>query len=148
MSGSISCGGPDIAASTAADLAASSERCGIAFQIRDDVLGIVGDERKLGKPVGSDIREGKRTLVLLHAWAEADPGERRVLQDVVGRSDATGAEVGEVRRILEKRGGLTYATARAEDYVKEALSRLDGLPASPYVERLRELAELVVRRVS
>ena len=47
-------------------------KCGIAFQLQDDILGIMGDEETLGKPVGSDIREGKRTTIVYHSFKNAN----------------------------------------------------------------------------
>lgn len=78
--------------------------CGIAFQLQDDVLGILGNESKLGKPVGSDIREGKRTTVVQYAYEKATPAERKILEKILGEDHATEDEIKEIVGILEERG--------------------------------------------
>jgi geranylgeranyl diphosphate synthase type I len=129
-----------------AELAAFGELCGIAFQLQDDVLGIVGDEQRLGKPVGSDIREGKRTTILLEAYREADPDERALLDRVAGDRRARPEDVSRVRSILERRGGLEHARRQADEYVRRALERLDAIPPSPFRDLLAEWAGRAVRR--
>ena len=81
----------------------------MAFQLKDDVLGIVGDEASLGKPVGSDIREGKRTTVLSHAFGNASKTERDYLLRVVGNQGATDSEVEDVKSLVQQVSGLSDA---------------------------------------
>jgi geranylgeranyl diphosphate synthase type I len=123
-----------------------AEACGIAFQIQDDILGIVGDEAKLGKPVGSDIREGKRTTILRAAYERANSQEQKRIDAIVGRRDAGPEEVAEVRRILESTGGLEQARSEAERIVDRALEGLSDVPASVYRDRLADWARLLVTR--
>jgi len=127
-------------------LARFAERCGIAFQIQDDILGVVGDAEKLGKPVGSDIREGKRTLILRHAYRAATDAERARMDAVLGDPGATADDVAEVTALLDGRGGLQHARRVAEDLVEEALELLEKVPPSVYRDRLADWASHLVRR--
>lgn len=136
---------PDPDAALPASLAAFATTAGIAFQIRDDVLGLTSTEARLGKPVGSDVREGKRTPVLLAAHARATAEERRMLDDVVGHADATPEELARARELLD-RLGVPHARARAEALVSDAVTHLEGIPASRYRDRLGEWAQLLVER--
>lgn len=129
-----------------AALVGFAERCGIAFQIRDDVLGLTADERKLGKPVHSDLREGKRTLILTHAYRQASEGERAFLDAVVGSADASPQQLADATKILQDRGGFEYAERTAEEYLVEARGLLDALPAGDHRARLADWAERVVKR--
>lgn len=58
----------------------------MAFQLKDDVLGIMGNEKQLGKPIGSDIKEGKRTLIMTHAYSKADEFQKQFIMNTLGNS--------------------------------------------------------------
>ncbi|GIX06437.1 MAG: serralysin [Candidatus Poribacteria bacterium] len=120
--------------------------CGTAFQLQDDILGIVGDETALGKPVGSDIREGKRTTIVLHAYRQAQEAQRRFLQSVLGNPAASREEIQETVRLLRELGGIEYTAGLARKFVSEALEHLDQLPESYYRELLRFWAEFMIQR--
>jgi len=123
-----------------------AESCGSAFQLQDDVLGITGDEQSLGKPVGSDIREGKRTLILLHAYKKADAEERAFLDRVLGDSTASPGDVAAARDLFVSLGGIEHTRRLAAELLDAALSRLEGVPASVYRDRLAELATSMIHR--
>ncbi|HMA36321.1 MAG TPA: polyprenyl synthetase family protein, partial [Chloroflexia bacterium] len=76
-------------------------RCGTAFQLQDDLLGITGEERLLGKPIGSDLREGKKTLIIYHALTHGSPAARAPLSAVLGNAAASPAQVAAAVRVLE-----------------------------------------------
>ncbi len=101
--------------------------CGIAFQLQDDILGIYGDERKLGKPIGSDVREGKRTLLAIMALENASREERQELLALLGNPMAGEREVERVRAIMRKTGALDHVQAEADRYVSRALELLPQL---------------------
>jgi geranylgeranyl diphosphate synthase type I len=119
---------------------------GLGFQIWDDVLGITADEKKLGKPIGSDIRNGKRTLVVLHALENADEKDRRAILSTLGREDANDEEVAEVIEVLRKIGSIEFANDRAMDYAKQAKKCLNSLPDSDSKELLKALVDYSVKR--
>ncbi|RJS69210.1 polyprenyl synthetase family protein [ANME-2 cluster archaeon] len=121
-------------------------RCGIAFQLQDDILGAVGDVQKLGKPVGSDIREGKRTLIVYHAFKNADEAQKRYLSGMLGKEGASDEEVFEVVDLLRELGSIEYASALARRYVKEAEEHIADIPESMYKDLLLMWAEYMVRR--
>ena len=119
---------------------------GLAFQVIDDYLGITADEKVLGKPVGSDIREGKRTLILIHALTNATKTKRNQMYSVLGRGDATPTEIEEVSRIIHSLGSLDYAFKKAEQLVAKAKRQLSPFPSSQTKETLLNLADYVVSR--
>ena len=67
-----------------------ARNCGIAFQLQDDVLGITGNAAATGKPVGADIREGKRTLIVKESLRNAAPQQREMMLDTLGSRTAAG----------------------------------------------------------
>lgn len=121
-------------------------RCGTAFQLQDDILGVVGDEEKLGKPVGSDIREGKRTLIVYHAFKNADEAQKRYLSAILGNEHASEDEVLEVADIFKELGSIDYTGALAAKYTGEAKKHLKNIPQSKYKDLLLMWAEYMIRR--
>ena len=101
---------------------------GIAFQIRDDILGTFGSESKLGKPVGSDLAEGKRTLLVSFAEKASDAaGKKRIEALLSKRHAVTERDVKAFRVILEETGALERARTVMERYVEEGKRALDGV---------------------
>jgi len=123
-----------------------SSLCGIAFQLQDDILGIVGDEKKLGKPVGSDLREGKRTTIVSYAYNRANDKQKQCMTRVLGNPDASVEDVRVVTDWLIKSGGVQYTIDKANSYIHEALPLLETLPASRYRDLLQAWAEYLISR--
>ncbi len=92
---------------------------GRAFQLRDDLLGVVGDSARLGKPVGEDLREGKPTELLAAAHERADDDQRRVLA-TVGRRDLGPDDVDDIVTVMTDTGALAEIERRITDLVTEA----------------------------
>ena len=120
--------------------------CGTAFQIQDDILGVVGDAQQLGKPVGSDIREGKTTLLTLKALALANDRQRQALLRTLGDDQASAADVNEVIALLRATGAVQHAQAVSRQYVGEALTYLDALPDNHYRSLLAQWAQYLIQR--
>lgn len=98
---------------------------GVAFQLRDDVLGVIGSEAETGKPAGDDVREGKRTLLLAHAIDSSGPEDRaRLVSAVNGGSQA----VAEAVDVLVRSGAIEAAETEITRLMSEARSLLDGIP--------------------
>jgi len=120
---------------------------GMAFQLKDDILGITGSEELLGKPIGSDIIEGKRTIILSHAFAHAAATEREFLKTRMGNKDIEDADIEHVKDIFVSTGALMYAEDMADNYLKSASEALNVLPKNPQQEILREMLEYMASRV-
>ena len=122
---------------------------GEAFQLRDDVLGVFGDPAVTGKDRESDLREGKRTVLLAKAVAAAAGQDRRLLEDRIGRPDVTSQELDRARDLLESTGALDATLALIDDLVARAGDALDPRVVPPDVGSvLSEMASVVaVRRL-
>lgn len=127
-----------------AALAQFAEKCGIAFQLQDDILGVTSTEEKLGKPIGSDIREGKPTLLLLTAYNNATDGEKDFLRRTVGISTDE-KDILRAREILLARGA-DEIKSRAEAYLEKAKKCLSILPDSPWKDLLESWRSFMLNR--
>ncbi len=111
---------------------------GMAFQLVDDLLDFLGDERKLGKPIGTDLKEGVYTLPVLHAMGQS--------KDAVELVEAK-ADLPRVIEVLHEMGSFRYAREVTEGYARDALEVAKKLPEREERGALEELVEFVVDRI-
>lgn len=138
-------GGADDAAQEA--LAAYGSPLGRAFQYRDDLLGVFGDEGVIGKPSGGDLREGKHTLLLAYALAGSRDAGRNRLLSLVGSPDLSEEGIAEAREIIVASGARDKVEADIESHLDRALTALDGAPIGDEGRTaLTGLAHAAVRR--
>jgi geranylgeranyl diphosphate synthase type I len=116
------CDGAAVEAARAAGLPA-----GIAFQLRDDLLGIVGDPSETGKPIGGDIREGKRTIPLWHAWRLATDDQRAAIAAALGRPDAAEETVASAIAAIDGSGAIAATEAEIAAMAAQAHERVAGM---------------------
>ncbi len=121
---------------------------GIAFQLQDDILGLFGDEERIGKPVTSDLAEGKRTLLIIKALEFASPEDRKIIEEALGNPAVTQEQLEMVRNIVRETGSLDYSRSMAEELVRSATEHLDNLKfeREEYKEILKELGEYMIQR--
>jgi geranylgeranyl pyrophosphate synthase len=106
----------------------------------DDILGVTADEEVLGKPVGSDLREGKKTLIVAYALENASRSEREAILNILGDNKAKPRDIDAASEALVSSGSIEYAKRRAEEYV---MSSKNSLGAFPDVQARKDLLELV-----
>jgi geranylgeranyl diphosphate synthase type I len=97
---------------------------GVAYQLRDDLLSAFGDPKHTGKPFGSDLRSGKRTVLLLEALKRARGRDHRVLSGVVGNARASDDQIGQAVEVIARSGARAAVEARIDELVKSALVAL------------------------
>ncbi|MFX0096003.1 MAG: polyprenyl synthetase family protein [Candidatus Hodarchaeota archaeon] len=119
---------------------------GLAFQIVDDILGLTADENTLGKPVGSDVREGKKTLIMIYALTHANETQRKQIYSVLGKEEASLNDVKAVLQIIRSLDALEYASIKAEKLVEKAKSQLSSFPSSHTKDILLNLASYILSR--
>ena len=119
---------------------------GVSFQIIDDVLNIIGDEKKYRKEIGGDIREGKRTLITMWALQMLKGSKRARLEALLKKTGKRKEDVAEVLVLLNESGALEKALAYAKKMVDSSLSELECLPDSEDRRLLTRLAEYITKR--
>lgn len=122
---------------------------GLCFQLMDDLIDVLSDSATLGKPTGSDVAQGKQTLMVIHALSQPDSEAKARLLSVLGKcEDATEAMVQDGIAALDELGSIAYARERANEYHQHAHACLDRLPDGPAMLALRELTDLQLKRLS
>lgn len=127
-------------------LAEAGRLIGLAFQVWDDYLDIMGVEAELGKRVGSDILNGKKTLVIVKALETLDPFDRRKLYDLITLKEKTPENLDQVMGYLKKSRAIDYTRDRAKQFSSHAKAALASLPESNAKSLLVEIADYVVNR--
>ena len=131
---------------TVAALSKFASSCGTAFQLQDDVLGLLGKEEKLGKPVGSDVREGKKTTIVYYALKTAKPDDRKFLLKTLGNRDASSEDVQKATDLMVSLGAVEKTSKLALEHINKALPELDVLPDSEYKSLLQAWAHFMINR--
>ncbi len=128
------------------------ENIGLAFQVYDDLLDIIGKEGTLGKPVFNDIKNGKQNIVIIHAFQNASPNERKFIQEIFGKKNSTGEtyehKIVKFREILEKTKSVSYAketSQRITEKVKKYLRSIKNNNNSPK-EKILEAIQFIIER--
>lgn len=124
---------------------AFGEKVGVAFQITDDLLDIVGTEEVTGKTVGNDLQEGKVTLPLIYILQNGGSPRKSEIVSLLKNGPENGA-VEKAAQIIRQSGGVEYAQKKALEYGQQAFEHLEGLPATPYRQSLKDVARFAAFR--
>jgi octaprenyl-diphosphate synthase len=127
-------------------LGAYGHDLGMAFQIVDDVLDLTASEEVLGKPVASDLREGKATMAVIHAVERCTPQERSSIETVLRDKAFNGVTHSEILSILHRYGSVEAATTRAQQYAASARRAICTFPDSEIKRALLWAPVFVVSR--
>ncbi|HXC92708.1 MAG TPA: polyprenyl synthetase family protein [Geobacteraceae bacterium] len=127
-------------------LAAFGMDLGIAFQLMDDTLDYVADEKEFGKSIGHDLEEGKITLPLIEALKRCSPDDKEIVNEIVVKEELGPKDFDIVFDLVKQFGGIDYAVEKARGYVSSAKAHLELFEDSPVRAALFRLADYVVTR--
>lgn len=120
---------------------------GVAYQLCDDLLGVFGDPTTTGKPAGDDLREGKRTVLVLEALQRLNEPDRAALQNSLGRFDLSDSEVESLRTLIKDSGAVDAVEAAIDELASQGLAHLERTDFNPVgVEMLTRLAHFALKR--
>ncbi len=120
---------------------------GMAFQIVDDLLDFTGDAGAVGKPIGSDLREGKVTLPLIHLQQHSSGGAgRQIVRDIISSRSVTEEQWHDLLRCLKEHASIDYAYRRAVDFAERAKKPLYAFPPGSERDALLALPDYVLSR--
>ncbi|MBD5204630.1 MAG: polyprenyl synthetase family protein [Bacteroidales bacterium] len=122
-----------------------AELLGLCFQIKDDIFDYYSDD-KIGKPTGNDLREGKVTLPLLYALANAPAAEGERMKDLIKRGDMTDVEISRLIEFAKANGGIDYAFGVMREMQTEAEALLAAYPSDRDKQSFRDIFEFIISR--
>ncbi|OGZ33361.1 MAG: hypothetical protein A3I88_00390 [Candidatus Portnoybacteria bacterium RIFCSPLOWO2_12_FULL_39_9] len=120
---------------------------GIAFQIQDDILGLFGSQKEIGKPIGSDIKENQPNLLIFKTLTLANLKDRQKFKNYLGQPTINQKDIREIKRIVKESGSLKYCRRKAGDLIKKAKYFLKQMKI-PQKEKqfLKDLADYIIIR--
>jgi octaprenyl-diphosphate synthase len=136
----------EVSEATEEQLGEYGRNLGVAFQIVDDVLDLTANEETLGKPVASDLREGKATLAVIHSYHHGTPAERAAIDQVLAEQTFDTVSHAEILAILARHDSVDYALAAAYRYADLARALVTDLPESDERRALLWMPDFVVAR--
>ena len=122
---------------------------GVAFQLRDDMLGVFGDPEVTGKPSGDDLREGKRTVLVAIAREKLPSGARRLLDELLGDPEITDAQVEMLQNTIRESGAVDEVERIIDANMRQSVAAIEDAPLSRSARtQLTRLADSAVRRTT
>jgi geranylgeranyl diphosphate synthase type I len=119
---------------------------GLAFQIWDDYLDMSSSTTTLGKDIGNDIRNGKKTLIAVHSLSQATGKQKKLLDVIFGDRDASESDVMKIYNLFQELGSVQYAQQRAIHFAGQAKDAISQLKPSEAKELLIQLVEYTIHR--
>jgi len=141
--GALIAGGTDDQAKAMWDY---GKHIGVGFQIHDDWLNLAADPSKFKKPIGGDLKAAKKTIIVIHAFANGTDEHLGPVKAVFGNQDATQEQMDKAIQALKAIGSLDYASKRAKEHASKAREMLKTIPDNEYRKCLEELVAFMVER--
>ena len=121
-------------------------KLGMAFQVKDDLFDILGNEKDTGKDMGADVKKNLVTLPLIHAYDKASKIETRNLNKILSSKKKTRFDLDHLKEIVDRAGGFNYAKEKIVEFNEQALDALSPYPDSPYKQSMVDLIAFNMQR--
>jgi len=123
-----------------------SQKIGLAFQIKDDILDVFSQEKVIGKNIGTDIIEKKKTILMARTLENLDMKEKKYLQGMAGRKQMTAKEINQVKKLIKKSGALDYCNNLCQKYLLQSIRQIDKSNFDIEINKLIDVANYIVTR--
>jgi len=126
-----------------------AKNIGCAFQIQDDILGIFGKQIEIGKPLTTDLADSKKTILIIKAYENGNESQRKILDEVLGKTNITSGDVENIKKVLRETQSLEYAKELANKYANEArklLDKIEGKISKDMYQILCKLSKFIINR--
>lgn len=131
-------------------LSAFALPCGLAFQIKDDILGMFGNQKTTGKSRGADLKQGKQTLLIVYALKKGTKVQQQKIQTALGNKKLSSHNLAQIRSLIKDSGSLSACENLAKKYVNQAKKALIPFQTKKYnqsiVKELSRLADFIIAR--
>ena len=121
-------------------------KLGMAFQVKDDLFDILGNEKDTGKDMGADVKKNLVTLPLIHAYDQASKIETRKLNKILSSKKKTRIDLDHLKEIVDRVGGFNYAKGKIIEFNEQALEAISPYPNSPYKQSMIDLIAFNMQR--
>ena len=121
-------------------------KLGMAFQVKDDLFDILGNEKDTGKDMGADVKKNLVTLPLIHAYDQASKIEIRKLNKILSSKKKTRFDLDHLKEIIDRVGGFNYAKGKIIEFNEQALEAISPYPNSPYKQSMIDLIAFNMQR--
>ena len=122
-------------------------KLGMAFQVKDDLFDLLGNETQTGKDIGADIKRNMVTLPLIHTYEKLSKVETRQVKKILSLKKKTCANLNDLKEIVTSAGGFNYAEQKIEEFNHQALDAISPYPDSPYKQSMVDLISFNAQRV-
>ncbi|MDD2703149.1 MAG: polyprenyl synthetase family protein [Candidatus Omnitrophica bacterium] len=109
---------------------------GRAFQIKDDILGMFGNEQEIGKSTLTDLQEAKKTILIWYAYTHSSAGDRKTIKEIFRKKNITLTDLARIRKIVASSGALDHAKTEVGSLIQKALGLIEPLPIKPVYKNL------------
>ena len=121
-------------------------KLGMAFQVKDDLFDLLGNESQTGKDIGADIKRNMVTLPLIHTYEKLSKVETRHVKKILSLKKKTSANLNDLKEIVSSAGGFNYAEQKIKEFNHQALDAISPYPDSPYKQSMVDLISFNAQR--
>jgi len=121
-------------------------KLGMAFQVKDDLFDLLGNEKQTGKDIGSDVKRNMVTLPLIHTYEKISKTETRQVKKILSLKKKTTRDLNDLKEIVDAAGGFQYAEQKIDEFNHQALDAISPYPDSPYKQSMVDLISFNTQR--